>query len=208
MKTWFTADPHFGHKNIIEYCKRPFSSVEEMNKGLLHGINSTVGAGDRLVILGDVCMGKLEESMSFLQRIEAEEIILVPGNHDRWSLAYKHRGTPEEQVEKRLAFAQKFVMDTRFKVLSDEEPSYWELSHFLPYAPDAFVSHYPYEGDHGDVDRYAWLRAADDGLPIIHGHVHTEWRTRGRQFNVGVDVNGYRPVSEETLMDWIKELKR
>ncbi|RZK27404.1 MAG: phosphoesterase, partial [Hymenobacter sp.] len=24
---WFTADTHFGHKNIIEFSKRPFASV-------------------------------------------------------------------------------------------------------------------------------------------------------------------------------------
>ncbi len=32
MKIFITADHHFHHKNIIEYCKRPFKTVEELEK--------------------------------------------------------------------------------------------------------------------------------------------------------------------------------
>lgn len=27
MSTWFSADLHLGHANIIEYCDRPYASV-------------------------------------------------------------------------------------------------------------------------------------------------------------------------------------
>ena len=35
-KVFFTADLHFGHKNIIKYCNRPHSSVDIMNERIVN----------------------------------------------------------------------------------------------------------------------------------------------------------------------------
>lgn len=48
---WFTADEHYGHHNskgtgIIDYCNRPFNSIEEMDAKLIENHNSVVGKGD------------------------------------------------------------------------------------------------------------------------------------------------------------------
>jgi calcineurin-like phosphoesterase family protein len=64
------------------------------------------------------------------------------------------------------------------------------------------VSHYPYEGDHFTDDRFPELRPEDTGLPLLHGHVHKLWKFNGRQFNVGVDVNDFAPVSEHEVLAW------
>lgn len=42
MTYWYTADLHIGHTNIIRYCNRPFSSVEEMNERLLQNLHAEV----------------------------------------------------------------------------------------------------------------------------------------------------------------------
>ena len=34
------SDLHFGHKNIIRYCDRPFASVEQMNEIILERLNA------------------------------------------------------------------------------------------------------------------------------------------------------------------------
>ena len=36
---FFTADPHFGHTNIIRYENRPFASAEEMDQELIRRWN-------------------------------------------------------------------------------------------------------------------------------------------------------------------------
>jgi calcineurin-like phosphoesterase family protein len=43
------------------------------------------------------------------------------------------------------------------------------------------------------------MRPVDNGLPLIHGHVHNSWKVNGRQINVGVDVWDFTPVSEADL---------
>ena len=57
MSTFFTSDHHFGHAKIIEYCKRPFSSVEEMNQVMIDRWNEVVGPDDHVYHLGDFAFG-------------------------------------------------------------------------------------------------------------------------------------------------------
>ena len=61
MKIYFIADTHFNHKNILEYCNRPFADVEEMNKILVNNWNDTVKHDDVVYMLGDFCMGNKQE---------------------------------------------------------------------------------------------------------------------------------------------------
>lgn len=72
----------FGHKNIIKYCNRPFSTIEEHDENIIANANSLVGRDDRLFNLGDVCFrgGNLA---AYRSRFICRNIFVVPGNHDR-----------------------------------------------------------------------------------------------------------------------------
>ncbi len=89
MSLWITSDWHLFHRNIIEYCKRPFQSVEDMNDQILQRHNSNVKPGDTVWHLGDVTFYGSKSNperqfdwRKYLQGFNGEHH-LVLGNHDR-----------------------------------------------------------------------------------------------------------------------------
>lgn len=87
-KTLFTSDTHFYHKNIIEYCKRPYGSVEHMNDSLISNWNSVVDPDDDLWFIGDFSFGTVSETEEVLQRLHGRKH-LIAGNHDRYGRCAK-----------------------------------------------------------------------------------------------------------------------
>ena len=219
MKTFFTADTHIGHKNIRRYCPESrghFDTVEEMDTAIIDGINETVGK-NRLVILGDIAMGKIDASLARLAHIEASEIVLIPGNHDRWSLAYAHKGDPNKHAGVRAEWGKRYEEPFNGRAITyrDTQPSSWKSlfvltgdeKHLDGPLHDVVFSHYPCAGEsrEGGEDRYQWLRPAPSEIPLIHGHVHQMWKENGNQLNVGIDApgRGFKPWSEEEIEAWL-----
>ena len=183
MTSFFTSDLHFGHQNIIKYCSRPFHSVGEMNAGLVEKWNSIVGPHDTVHVLGDVAMGRREESLQLIGALSGRKI-LYPGNHDRcW---YGHG-------ERALQLEQEYLDAGFLEIRQGTVP-------LVVGGREVLLCHFPYQGDSGDTDRYGEYRPVDDGSWLIHGHVHEKWRRQGRMINVGVDVWDFAPVPEDTIV--------
>lgn len=81
MRTFFTADTLFFHRNIIAYCARPFASTTEMNRAIVAIWNRQVAGEDRVYHLGDVSFGGDAQTFALLARLNGE-ICLINGNHD------------------------------------------------------------------------------------------------------------------------------
>ncbi len=85
MENWFTSDLHFGHTNIIEYCKRPYANSDEMDEALFKNLADTVPAGATLWVLGDIAMKNKTFAESVAVRLAkmAFKIKIISGNHDK-----------------------------------------------------------------------------------------------------------------------------
>lgn len=78
MKYRFTADPHFGHTNILKYCNRPWKNVSDMNEALIRNYNETADPDTTTFCLGDFSFC---DPTPFLQRLVGNWV-LIKGNHD------------------------------------------------------------------------------------------------------------------------------
>ena len=81
MQTYFIADTHFYHKNIIKYDLRPFFSVTEMNSILIKNWNNRVTPKDQIYILGDFSWGSTAETEIILKQLNGHKHLII-GNHD------------------------------------------------------------------------------------------------------------------------------
>lgn len=79
---YFIADTHFGHENVIRFCNRPFSSVEEMNECMVDNWNRRVHHNDTVYILGDMFF-RCDNVVDILSRLKGKKWLLL-GNHDTW----------------------------------------------------------------------------------------------------------------------------
>lgn len=94
MSVLFTGCSHFGHKNILTYCNRPFSDVHEMDEEMIKRWNVVVKPGDTVFHLGDFGLGNLEYLASILARLNGD-IRFLMGSHDSQLKELEKQGLAE-----------------------------------------------------------------------------------------------------------------
>ncbi len=188
--TWFTADTHLGHANIIKFCMRPFLSPSEHERALedprgqwrvspetvnrhdsaiIDAINSDVQPNDTLWILGDFCWGKFETAQAYRDRIACRNVNLVWGNHDHRSIGPAFGKAVEQGM------------------VTIEGKKIW-------------LNHYPMRSWHKSFH----------GSWQLYGHVHGRLEEEDRRTSwsltkdVGVDACDYKPMSFSDLKSYMK----
>lgn len=173
---YFTSDSHFGHKNIIKFCHRPFENSHQMNLHMIQAWNSIVKPDDTVYHLGDFTFSLTRKwSIRLIENLNGK-IIIIKGNHDRENMLnyYRNIGLIES-----WCYNKDISYDYNGKTYD------FSLSHY---------PHYPLKGIdliclHGHV----------------HGiHEHREPHTKHQKvLDVGVDSIGYVPISIENIIERI-----
>lgn len=78
---YFTSDTHFGHENIIRFCKRPFVDAQQMDEVMIANWNAVVSEKDEVYHLGDFSFRSAKAAPTILDRLKGR-IHLIHGNHD------------------------------------------------------------------------------------------------------------------------------
>lgn len=181
-KVFFCSDTHGFHNNILKYCNRPFETVEEMNEALVKNWNSVIGPDDHVYHLGDFCFGNVEKWNWCLdpERLNGH-IHLILGNHD---------------VDR---IFRPGTMYDRFDSI--------DLEHILIVEGwTVYLNHFPFSSfsnnfDHKVIQLFGHIHSGPDGIGNVMLNGNTlQWN----QYDVGVDNNGYTPISWAQIKEKMK----
>lgn len=174
MGTFFSADTHFGHGRIIQYCNRLFDGYQSMDAEILRRFNEVLKPGDVLYHLGDVAWSTVNIKRDFLDKLPTREVHLILGNHDNQDTqAYLKMGfrSVSEYKEIRMDIIKGSVgiNGSSTKVI---------------------LCHYPLRSWNGK----------GHGAIALYGHCHgTLEPGLDRSMDVGVDTHNFYPWSWEDI---------
>lgn len=185
-KVFFTSDTHFGHKNILRFCNRPWATIAEHDQALIQNWNDIVLEDAVVFHLGDFCYkGGGFPTIQHLKGLLHGQIVLIRGNHD-----------PDTRKTQ------------NFQKLQQLFTGVYDLLQIEVEGQRILMSHYPLlTWPHAYGQHPTWQ---------LFGHVHLRKRItsldaftveqccRPTQYEVGVDLNGYRPISFQNLKERIE----
>lgn len=182
VNIWFTSDLHFGHRNIIKFCNRPWETVEEMDKALINNWNSVVDKDDIIFDLGDFAFASNSKWKYILNQLNGHHYLIL-GNHD----VSRYPGDKTMELFERVEHQMIVKIDDRY----------------------VYLNHYPYlcyggswRGPKNAV--YALhghthlLKTENTGKDFERMSI-----TFPYQYDVGVDFNNYKPISWEKVCEKI-----
>jgi len=189
MVDFFYSDPHLGHSTILHGTKdQPFEreirkvkfgwqNVKEMDEGIIDIFNSVVPKDATTTHLGDMFFYGRRWSEEALAKMNGKHI-LICGNHDH---------LPHKMMK--LGFAYACCHATTMIA-----------GHVVN------LSHFQYADAMDDGNKYRHRALKYEEKWLIHGHVHSRWKTRPefRMINASADANDFRPLSRDYLTKYIQ----
>lgn len=126
---FFTADLHFFHKNILNFCpttRGNCESLDEMHQRLIANWNSQVSFNDHVYCLGDFSFGNSAKTFGILSQLKGQ-IHLIKGNHDNWVNSYCKTLLTSVSDYKELKVSNKLICMFHYPILE------WRNAHYGSY---------------------------------------------------------------------------
>jgi len=191
---FFTSDWHCGHTKVIEFDERPFKDLEDMHKSLIKTFNACAPTNGITYFLGDMGFTGTADLKKVIDQLNGTKILIL-GNHDKKMNAMYNAGFDAVMYSSHLYIANERVT-----------MSHCPLRGLFREKVD---KRYAGENWHGEKEHLAYSLEGQ-GQFHLHGHIHSEKKDRklGRQYDVGVRANNYKPISLSQIESWIVRTKK
>lgn len=184
---YLTSDTHFNHFNIIRYCSRPFS-LEEAQKDISFERKQEITQ-------------QMNQAMiwNWNSVVSHEDLVIHLGD-----FSFGHPETIFNQLNGHI-FLIRGNHDRQYYKWFKDKAKYLELkiggfNVLLKHTP----LKYSIEGDFIEVP---WDLDPEKYDFCLCGHVHEKWLWHGINFNVGVDVHDFKPISLKYIDSQLSERK-
>lgn len=196
----FTSDWHLGHANSIQFDGRPFKDIDHMHRVLVNNYNAQVPPDGVCYFLGDMGMLNNEKFSKIINELNGTKILIL-GNHDKGHAAMYNAGFTAV-----LNAAVLYITGERVTL------SHCPLRGVFREECTKMGGYVPGNLWHGEHKNQAFS-VENEGQFHLHGHIHSgpannKLKIDGRQFDVGVPANNYRPVSLSEIESWITKTKQ
>lgn len=198
--TFFTSDWHIGHKNCLEFDKRPFANLNHMHKVLIDNYNMLVPKDGICYFLGDMGLCKGDVLSEVIDQLNGTKVLIL-GNHDKGVTAMHRFG-----FDAVLSNATMYIAKQRVTL------SHCPLRGIIREDITGMKGAKDGECWHGE-SRHLEYSVNNEGQFHLHGHIHSpnggkSTKILDKQYDVGVVANGYRPVTFSTIESWIAKYGR
>jgi calcineurin-like phosphoesterase family protein len=199
MKNHFvTSDWHLYHENSIKFDQRPFKDVEHMSEMLIKNYNKIVPTNGICYFAGDMGIGNNDSIKKVVEQLNGTKIYIL-GNHDKGADAMIASG-----FDAVLYGAVFYIAGQRVTL------SHCPLRGLYREPTDHFKNESARGGNWHGENKHDRFTFNDEGQFHLHGHIHSGPATKGikerilgRQFDVGLPANHYRPVTMSEIESWI-----
>jgi len=163
---------------VIQYCQRPFESVEAMDTWLIENWNQLVKPDEIIYHLGDFTLLGAESAREYFQSLNGR-IYIIPGGHDhRWLGKQEYYSRSGHLVEilpplKTIKVTLSGVEAPQFIVLCHYAMRVWDRSHY--------------------------------GSWHLYGHSHGNLLPLENSLDVGVDIWDLAPLSIEAIQSMLSK---
>lgn len=196
---FFTSDLHIGHKNVIDFSNRPFRDLDHMHQVLINNYNAMVTDRSICYFLGDFGLAGSDVMTKVMRQLKGTKVLIL-GNHDKKSNAMYNIG-----FDVVLNSATLYIAGERVTL------SHCPLRGVFREDTTGMRNSDGTENWHGE-NRHMQYSVENEGQFHLAGHTHSPNGGKskvkeGRQWDIGVDGNFYRPVSISQVESWIVRTK-
>lgn len=194
---YFTSDWHIGHANVINFSNRPFKDLDHMHRVLINNYNAIVPPNGLCYFLGDVGLAGSDVLTKVFRKLNGTKVLII-GNHDGG-------------VNSKYNVGFDVVLHGATMQIAGERVTLSHCPMRGKYRENTENMRGSQPGDlwHGvNKEKYKIFSIDEHEDFHLHGHIHSpnsgkSKKIEGKQYDVGVDANNYRPVSISEIESWI-----